>query len=48
MMRLKKIPQPKIEMSIDEQVNGFPKPIIVDEIHIKMRAEDVKDKEKRR
>ncbi len=45
----KKIPQPKTEMSIDEQVNGFPKPIIVDEIHIKMRAEDVKkDEEKKK
>jgi hypothetical protein len=28
--------------SIDEQVAGFPKPIIADEIHIKVRAEDRK------
>jgi hypothetical protein len=41
----KKVPQPKMGMSIDDQVAGFPKPIVADEIHIKMREEDIKKEE---
>ncbi len=41
----KVVPQPRQGVSIDEQLAGFPKPIIADEIHIKMRPEDVKKEE---
>lgn len=44
----KKVPQPKMGVSIDEQVAGFPKPIIADEIHIKMREEDIKKEQEKK
>jgi hypothetical protein len=44
----KKVPVPDMSKSIDEQVAGFPKPIIADEIHIKVRAEDRKQEEKKK
>ena len=39
----KKIPQPRVGVSIETQVEGFPSPIIADEIHIR-----VKEKEKKK
>jgi hypothetical protein len=44
----KKVPVPDMSMSIDEQVAGFPKPIIADEIHIKVREEDRKKEEEKK
>jgi transglutaminase-like putative cysteine protease len=43
----KQVPQPKQGMSIDDQVAGFPKPIVADEIHIKLREEDRKKEEQK-
>lgn len=44
----KKVPVPDASKSIDEQVAGFPKPIIADEIHIKVREEDRTQEEKKK
>ena len=45
----KKVPVPDMSKSIDEQVAGFPKPIIADEIHIKVReADPKKEKEEKK
>lgn len=44
----KKVPVPDMSKSIDEQLAGFPKPIIADEIHIKVREEDKIQKEEKK
>ncbi|HET6991162.1 MAG TPA: transglutaminase-like domain-containing protein, partial [Bacteroidia bacterium] len=41
----KQVPQPRTGMSMEAQLEGFPKPIIADEIHIKVREEDRKKEE---
>lgn len=44
----KKIPQPRYGVSIDQQFNDFPKPIIADEIHIKPREQPKQEEEKKK
>ncbi|CAN5742796.1 hypothetical protein BH11BAC7_BH11BAC7_32760 [soil metagenome] len=41
----KTVPVPDRNKTIEEQLAGFPKPIIADEIHIKLRPEDIKKAE---
>ena len=38
----KKIPQPRTGVSIENQVEDFPKPIVADEIHVKPKPEEEK------
>lgn len=38
----KKIPQPRTDISIENQVDGFPSPIIADEIHIRGKDKETK------
>ncbi|MDQ3111002.1 MAG: transglutaminase-like domain-containing protein [Bacteroidota bacterium] len=44
----KQVPVPDNSKSIEEQIAGFPKPIIADEIHIKVRKEDRKKEEEKK
>ncbi len=45
----KKIPQPRTGVSIEDQVEAFPKPIVADEIHIKPKpTEEKKDQDKKK
>ncbi len=41
----KKVPLPNPDLSMEAQLENFPKPIIADEIHIKLRDEDRKKQE---
>jgi protein-glutamine gamma-glutamyltransferase len=41
----KKIPQPRAGVAIEQQVEGFPSPIIADEIHIRPREKEKEKKE---
>lgn len=38
----KKIPTPRADVSIENQINDFPSPIIADEIHIRVKEKDKK------
>jgi protein-glutamine gamma-glutamyltransferase len=42
---VKKIPQPRNGVAIEQQVEGFPSPIIADEIHIRPREKEKEKKE---
>jgi transglutaminase-like putative cysteine protease len=39
----KRIPKPRSGLSIEQQIDGFPKPIVADEIHIKSKDAGKKD-----
>lgn len=41
----KKIPQPRAGVAIEQQVEGFPSPIIADEIHIRAKEKEKKPEE---
>lgn len=44
----KQVPQPRSDLSIDEQLKSFPKPVIADEIHIKPREQKSKTEEEKK
>lgn len=41
----KKVPQPRNGVAIEQQINGFPSPIIADEIHVRPREKEKKQEE---